>query len=68
MEHCVEQGLTLLSAGHDIHCMFTTPKFWKPSQSNWRNKRSDPQGGSAGSSRAARNSLRSGIASPTKNC
>lgn len=26
-EHVIEQALTILSAGHDIRCMFTTPKL-----------------------------------------
>ena len=26
-QHCVDQALTILSAGHDIRCMFTTPKL-----------------------------------------
>jgi phenylacetate-coenzyme A ligase PaaK-like adenylate-forming protein len=26
-EHCVEQAYTILTAGHDIKCMFTTPKL-----------------------------------------
>ncbi len=26
-KHCVEQALTILGAGHDIKCMFTTPKL-----------------------------------------
>lgn len=26
-DHCIEQALTVLSAGHDIKCMFTTPKL-----------------------------------------
>jgi hypothetical protein len=26
-EHCIEQALTILAAGHDIKCMFTTPKL-----------------------------------------
>jgi hypothetical protein len=26
-QHCVDQALTILSAGHDIKCMFTTPKL-----------------------------------------
>jgi hypothetical protein len=26
-QHCVEQAITVLSAGHDIRCMFTTPKL-----------------------------------------
>src|SRR5262245_22881973 len=25
--HCIDQALTVLSAGHDIKCMFTTPKL-----------------------------------------
>ena len=25
--HCIDQALTVLSAGHDIRCMFTTPKL-----------------------------------------
>ena len=27
MDHCIDQALTILSAGHDIRCMFTTPKL-----------------------------------------
>jgi len=26
-EHCIDQALTVLKAGHDIRCMFTTPKL-----------------------------------------
>jgi hypothetical protein len=26
-QHCVEQALTVLKAGHDIKCLFTTPKL-----------------------------------------
>jgi phenylacetate-coenzyme A ligase PaaK-like adenylate-forming protein len=26
-KHCIEQALTILGAGHDIKCMFTTPKL-----------------------------------------
>jgi phenylacetate-coenzyme A ligase PaaK-like adenylate-forming protein len=26
-DHCIDQALTILSAGHDIKCMFTTPKL-----------------------------------------
>ena len=26
-EHVIDQGITLLEAGHDIRCMFTTPKL-----------------------------------------
>jgi phenylacetate-coenzyme A ligase PaaK-like adenylate-forming protein len=26
-DHCIEQALTVLKAGHDIRCMFTTPKL-----------------------------------------
>jgi len=26
-QHCIDQALTILSAGHDIRCMFTTPKL-----------------------------------------
>jgi phenylacetate-coenzyme A ligase PaaK-like adenylate-forming protein len=26
-EHIIDQAVTVLSAGHDIHCMFTTPKL-----------------------------------------
>jgi hypothetical protein len=26
-DHCIDQVLTVLSAGHDIKCMFTTPKL-----------------------------------------
>jgi phenylacetate-coenzyme A ligase PaaK-like adenylate-forming protein len=26
-QHCIEQAITILRAGHDIKCMFTTPKL-----------------------------------------
>ncbi len=26
-EHCIDQAITILGAGHDIRCMFTTPKL-----------------------------------------
>jgi phenylacetate-coenzyme A ligase PaaK-like adenylate-forming protein len=26
-EHCIEQALTVLKAGHDVKCIFTTPKL-----------------------------------------
>lgn len=26
-EHCIDQAMTILSAGHDIKCIFTTPKL-----------------------------------------
>lgn len=26
-QHCIEQAITILTAGHDIKCMFTTPKL-----------------------------------------
>jgi len=26
-QHCIDQALTILGAGHDIRCMFTTPKL-----------------------------------------
>jgi phenylacetate-coenzyme A ligase PaaK-like adenylate-forming protein len=26
-DHCIEQALTVLKAGHDVKCMFTTPKL-----------------------------------------
>jgi phenylacetate-coenzyme A ligase PaaK-like adenylate-forming protein len=26
-QHCIDQAVTILSAGHDIRCMFTTPKL-----------------------------------------
>mgnify|MGYP000420439861 CR=1 FL=1 len=26
-QHCIDQALTVLSAGHDIKCMFATPKL-----------------------------------------
>src|SRR5882757_6089029 len=26
-EHCIDQALTILGAGHDVKCMFTTPKL-----------------------------------------
>ena len=26
-QHCIEQAITILGAGHDVRCMFTTPKL-----------------------------------------
>lgn len=26
-KHCIDQAITILTAGHDIKCMFTTPKL-----------------------------------------
>ncbi|HEX4000828.1 MAG TPA: hypothetical protein VHX65_19935 [Pirellulales bacterium] len=26
-QHCIDQAITILTAGHDVHCMFTTPKL-----------------------------------------
>jgi phenylacetate-coenzyme A ligase PaaK-like adenylate-forming protein len=26
-KHCIEQAITILTAGHDVRCMFTTPKL-----------------------------------------
>ena len=26
-DHCIEQALTVLEAGHDVQCLFTTPKL-----------------------------------------
>jgi len=26
-KHCIDQAITILSAGHDVRCMFTTPKL-----------------------------------------
>ena len=26
-DHCIDQSLTVLAGGHDIKCMFTTPKL-----------------------------------------
>ncbi len=26
-QHCIDQAITILGAGHDIRCMFTTPKL-----------------------------------------
>ena len=26
-DHCIDQAITILTAGHDIQCMFTTPKL-----------------------------------------
>ena len=26
-DHCIDQAVTILQAGHDVHCLFTTPKL-----------------------------------------
>ena len=38
-QHCIDQALTILSAGHDIKCMFTTPKLLEVAlRWSWRSK------------------------------
>ena len=37
-QHCIDQALTILSAGHDIKCMFATPKLLESLCERWRSK------------------------------
>ena len=32
-KHCIDQAITILTAGHDIKCMFATPKLL---EARWR--------------------------------
>ena len=35
-DHCIDQAITVLEAGHDVKCMFTTPKLLEASPSRLR--------------------------------
>ena len=53
-EHVIDQALTILSAGHDIKCMFTTPKLLDALAGGWRRTaRASPRRASPASSAAA---------------
>ena len=53
-DHVIDQALTILSANHDIKCMFTTPKLLDALASGWRRKdRASPRPASPASSAAA---------------
>ena len=64
-EHGIDQAMTILGAGHDIRCMFTTPKLLESLAWRWRiegttiRKRASPA-----FSPAAPSSRRSGLVSP----
>ena len=45
-QHCIDQAITILGAGHDIKCMFTTPKLLEALA--WRWKSAAPRSASHG--------------------
>ena len=69
-EHCIDQAMTILRAGHDIKCMFTTPKLLEVAGAAARGDGHDASArrASPASSAAAPSSRRSGPASRTRNC
>ena len=45
-DHVIDQAVTILNAGHDIRCMFTTPKLLEALALRLESKgHDDPQGG-----------------------
>ena len=69
-DHVIDQAVTILQAGHDIRCMFTTPKLLEVAGAATRvDGHDDPaRRASPGSSPAAPSSRRSGTASRTRSC
>ena len=69
-EHVIEQALTVLKAGHDIKCMFTTPKLLESFAGGAGKARLEHSQGAAspGFSPAAPSSRRSSRASPSRSC
>ena len=69
-DHCIDQALTILSAGHDIKCMFTTPKLLEALALRLENEGHEhPEDGHHRHLLAAApSSRRSGPASRTRSC
>ena len=69
-EHVIDQAMTILPAGHDIKCMFTTPKLLEALALRLENDGHDDPArwASPASSPAAPSSRRSGTASRTRSC
>ena len=68
-DHVIDQAVTILQAGHDIRCMFATPKLLESLALRLESMaRPSARPASPASSRAARSSRRSGTASRTKSC
>ena len=67
--HVIDQALTVLSAGHDIKCLFSTPKLIEALATRLEEEGSSIQEtGLPASSPAAPSSRRSGTASRTRSC
>ena len=68
-DHVIEQALTVLKAGHDIKCMFTTPKLLESFATAWNTRdRAFAKRASRASSPAAPSSPRSSRALPWRSC
>ena len=69
-DHVIDQAVTILQAGHDIKCMFTTPKLLESLALRLEDDGHDRsrRWASPASSPAAPSSRRSGTASRTKSC
>ncbi len=68
-KHCIDQAITILTAGHDIKCMFTTPKLLESLAYGLAEK--EPASRKLESpefSREEQSSHRSGLASASKSC
>ena len=68
-QHCIDQAITVLTAGHDIKCMFATPKLLESLAMTLEDRGTRFRRlASPESSQAAPNSLRSGRVTPSKSC
>ena len=69
-QHCIDQAITILGAGHDINCMFTTPKLLDAlAAAAGKARVHDSRGGHHGHFLpAAPSSPPSGPGSQSKNC
>ncbi len=66
-KHCIDQAITILTAGHDIKCMFTTPNFARIAGVRFGRKGTSIQEiESLYFSQAERNLLRNGLDSCSK--
>ncbi len=67
-QHCIDQAITILTAGHDIRCMFTTPKLLESLalELEKRGTQRFAERASRASFPAAPSSRRSGPASPPR--
>ena len=69
-QHCIDQAITILTAGHDIRCMFATPKLLDALALALEDRGTSVReaGRHRASSPGARSSRRNGRATAWRNC